>query len=141
MAKPTKPTKPPKPEELVKIDYNPPEKPWMEVPVEFKPGTFCYGTRPKYLEEVGFPNPREWSSADEDWKLPEDWKETVLDGIKERLGKYRSFHLFMDICVRCGACADKCHFFIGSGDPKNMPVLRSELMRSVYRKYFTVILQ
>ncbi|NOZ25871.1 MAG: (Fe-S)-binding protein [Nitrospirae bacterium] len=132
-----KPTKPPKPEELVKIDYNPPEKPWMEVPVEFKPGTFCYGTRPKYLEEVGLPNPREWSPTDDDWKLPSDWKDIVLDGIGERLKKYRSFQLFMDICVRCGACADKCHFFIGSGDPKNMPVLRAELMRSVYRKYFS----
>jgi epoxyqueuosine reductase QueG len=30
---------------------------------------------------------------------------------------------------RCGACADKCHFYIGSGDPKNMPVLRAELLR------------
>jgi nitrate reductase gamma subunit len=38
--------------------------------------------------------------------------------------------VFMDICVRCGACADKCHFFIGTGDPKNMPVLRAELLRS-----------
>jgi Fe-S oxidoreductase len=57
--------------------------------------------------------------------------------MKERLEKYRSFKLFMDICVRCGACADKCHFFIGSGDPKNMPVLRAELLRSVYRKDFT----
>ncbi len=137
MAKPTKPTKPPKPEELVKIDYNPPEKPWMEVPVEFKPGTFCYGTRPKYLEEIGFPNPREWSPLDDDWKLPADWEDIVLKGIGERLKKNRAFHLFMDICVRCGACADKCHFFIGSGDPKNMPVLRAELLRSVYRKYFT----
>ena len=44
----------------------------------------------------------------------------------------------MDICVRCGACADKCHFYIGSGDPKNMPVLRAELIRSVYRRYFTL---
>ena len=43
--------------------------------------------------------------------------------MKERLEKYRSFRLFMDICVRCGACADKCHFYLGSGDPKNMPVL------------------
>jgi Fe-S oxidoreductase len=43
----------------------------------------------------------------------------------------------MDICVRCGACADKCHFFIGSGDPKNMPVLRAELLRSVYRNDLT----
>jgi Fe-S oxidoreductase len=57
--------------------------------------------------------------------------------MKERLDKYRSFGVFMDICVRCGACADKCHFYLGSGDPKNMPVLRAELLRSVYRKYFT----
>ena len=37
---------------------------------------------------------------------------------KDRLERFRSFKLFMDICVRCGACADKCHFFIGSGDPE-----------------------
>jgi len=57
--------------------------------------------------------------------------------MRDRLKKHRSFRLFMDICVRCGACADKCHFYIGSGDPKNMPVLRAELIRSVYRRYFT----
>ena len=74
---------------------------------------------------------------DEDWQLPENWKEIILKGMKERLEKYRTFKIFMDICVRCGACADKCHFFIGTGDPKNMPVLRAELIRSVYRNDFT----
>lgn len=133
-----KTVKPPKPEELSKIDYKPPKTHWMDTPVQFKEGTYCYASRPKYLEDVGLPNPREWSSSDEDWKLPENWKDIVLDGIKDRLKKYRSFQLFMDICVRCGACADKCHFFLGSGDPKNMPVLRAELMRSIYRKYFTL---
>lgn len=133
-----KTAKPPKPEELLRIDLKPPKKGWMETPVEFKEGNYCYATRPKYLEEVGFPNAREWSSAEKDWKLPQDWKNIVIKGMEERLKKYRSFQLFMDICVRCGACADKCHFFIGSGDPKNMPVLRAELMRSVYRKYFTL---
>ncbi len=130
--------KPPKPEELSKIDYKTPKKNWIDTPVEFKPGMYCHGSRAKYLEIVGFPNPREWKPGEEDWKLPENWKEIVIEGIKERLEKYRSFRLFMDICVRCGACADKCHFYIGGGDPKNMPVLRSELLRSVYRKYFTV---
>jgi len=133
-----KTAKPPKPEELSKIDYRPPKTHWMDTPVNFKEGTYCYASRPKYLEEVGFPNAREWSSSDEDWKLPDNWKEILLEGIKDRLKKYRSFQLFMDICVRCGACADKCHFFLGSGDPKNMPVLRAELIRSVYRKYFTL---
>jgi Fe-S oxidoreductase len=110
----------------------------MDTPVEFKEGMFCHGSKPKSLEIVGFPNPRDWRPADADWKLPENWKQILLEGIAERLEKYRSFRLFMDICVRCGACADKCHFFIGTGDPKNMPVLRAELIRSVYRKEFTL---
>ncbi|MEW6109585.1 MAG: sulfate reduction electron transfer complex DsrMKJOP subunit DsrK [Nitrospirota bacterium] len=128
----------PKPDELSKIDFTPPRTGWMDTPAVLKQGTWCFGTRPKYLNIVGLPNPREWSPADEDWKLPREWEGTVLEGIADRLKKYRSFQLFMDICVRCGACADKCHFFIGSGDPKNMPVLRAELLRSVYRKYFTM---
>ncbi|MEK6744983.1 MAG: sulfate reduction electron transfer complex DsrMKJOP subunit DsrK [Nitrospirota bacterium] len=127
----------PKPEELSKIDLTPPKTDWMDTPVVFKEGMFCHGSKPKSLEIVDFPNPREWRPADADWKLPENWKEILLEGIADRLKKYRSFRLFMDICVRCGACADKCHFFIGTGDPKNMPVLRAELIRSVYRKEFT----
>ncbi|MEA4903061.1 (Fe-S)-binding protein, partial [Desulfitobacterium sp.] len=124
-------------QELSNINYNPPETEWMKTPVTFKTGTFAHAAKPKNIEAVGMPNAREWSPADEDWKLPENWKETVLEGMAERLSKYRSFRIMMDVCVRCGACADKCHFYIGSGDPKNMPVLRAELLRSVYRKYFT----
>ncbi|HTP05024.1 MAG TPA: (Fe-S)-binding protein [Nitrospirota bacterium] len=127
----------PKPEELSKIDYTPPKSGWMDTPVVLKEGMFCHGSKPKSLETIGFPNPRDWRPADADWKLPENWKEILIEGIADRLKKYRSFRLFMDICVRCGACADKCHFFIGTGDPKNMPVLRAELIRSVYRKEFT----
>ncbi len=127
----------PKPAELAKVSYNNPATDWMDTPVEFKPGMYCHGSKPKSLEIVGFPNPRDWRPADADWKLPENWKEILIEGIADRLKKYRSFRLFMDICVRCGACADKCHFFIGTGDPKNMPVLRAELIRSVYRKEFT----
>lgn len=127
----------PKPNELSKITYKPPRTGWMETPVQFRPGTWSYGSKPKNLEALGLPNPREWSPDDEDWKLPDNWKEIILEGLRERLDRFRSLRIFMDICVRCGACADKCHFFIGSGDPKNMPVLRAELLRSVYRKDFT----
>lgn len=129
----------PKAEELGKIDYRPPLfRGWINEPAEIKRGIYCYASKPKSLEYVGMPNAREWNPVEDDWKLPENWKEIILDGIRERLERFRSFKLFMDICVRCGACADKCHFFIGSGDPKNMPVLRAELLRSVYRRNFTV---
>ncbi|MCD6304994.1 MAG: 4Fe-4S dicluster domain-containing protein [Deltaproteobacteria bacterium] len=129
----------PKPEETAKIDHRPPlfEKGWMDKPAEIRPGIYCYGSKPKNLEYVGMPFPKEWNPENEDWHLPENWKEIIQEGFKDRLDRFRSLKLFMDICVRCGACADKCHFFIGSGDPKNMPVLRAELLRSVYRKNFT----
>ena len=128
----------PKPEELAKIDHAPPlMEGWMDVPAEIKPGIYCYGASEKNLAAVGMPNARDFDPTADDWQLPENWEQIVEDGMKDRLDKYRSFKLFMDICVRCGACADKCHFFIGSGDPKNMPVMRAELIRSVYRKKFT----
>jgi Fe-S oxidoreductase len=126
-------------DDLLTIEYHPPKTGWMETPVDFRKGTFIYAGNPKHLETLGLPNSREWAVTDVDWKLPHDWQKIILDGMAERLRKYRSFKLFMDICVRCGACADKCHFFIGGGDPKNMPVLRAELLRSIYRHEFTVM--
>jgi Fe-S oxidoreductase len=128
----------PTPDELfTNIDPKPSSQGWMDAPVEIKKGIACYAGNPKSLEYVSLPNARQWSCFDEDWQLPENWKEIISKGFRERLDRFRSIKVFMDICVRCGACADKCHFFIGSGDPKNMPVLRAELLRSVYRNDFT----
>lgn len=121
-----------------------PTKPWMDIPAVFRPGNYAYPTKAEKLEYldrqegVSFPNAREWSPEDGDWKLPPNWKEIILQGLADRLDRFRSLKIFMDCCVRCGACADKCHFFLGTGDPKNMPVLRAELLRSVYRGNFTL---
>lgn len=103
----------PNPKDLAaSIDYRPPRESWMDIKPEFRPGTYSYPAKPKVLEGMGFPYPREWSPTDEDWKLPENWQEIVHNAFKDRLDKYRSLKVFMDICVRCGACADKCHFFL-----------------------------
>jgi len=127
-----------KPDELqARIDYRPPRTGWMDTKPVIRKGMYCYAANPKSTEYVGMPNARQWNPMEDDWQLPENWKEIVLDGLRERIDKFRSLKLFMDICVRCGACADKCHFFLGSGDPKNMPVLRAELLRSVYRREYT----
>ena len=127
-----------KPDELIsRLDYKTPKTGWMDTPAVIRKGMYCYSANPKSVEYVGMPHARKWNPIDDDWLLPENWKEIVLKGLKDRLDKFRSLKIFMDICVRCGACADKCHFFLGSGDPKNMPVLRAELLRSVYRNDFT----
>lgn len=82
--------------------------------------------QPKALAAVGLPAAR-----------PADWQAQAIAKFRELLVKNRGLQVYLDICVRCGACATKCHYFLGTGDPKNMPVARAELMRKVYRRYFT----
>ncbi|NKB76112.1 MAG: (Fe-S)-binding protein [Gammaproteobacteria bacterium] len=79
-----------------------------------------------HQEALGFPG-----------ELVDDWHDKAIEKMRELLGKYRSLQVFMDSCVKCGACTDKCHYFLGTSDPKNMPVARQDLMRKVYRRYFT----
>ena len=129
----------PKPEELMAGRPPFPAKGWMNTKPEFKAGNFCYPAKVEIMEGMHMPHPHEWLPDEEDWHLPENWEEIIYNGLKERLAKHRSLKVFLDSCVRCGACADKCHFFIGTNDPKNMPVLRAELLRSVYRKDFTLV--
>jgi len=86
---------------------------------------------------LGLPYARQWTI--DDLKLPPNWKEIFLKKMKEVVNKYRTVKLFLDICVHCGACADKCHYFIATLDPYNMPVKRQDLFRTIYRKYFTTL--
>jgi len=82
--------------------------------------------KPEHQEPLGFPG-----------ELVDNWQEKAIEKFAELLGKYRSLKVYLDSCVKCGACTDKCHYFQGTSDPKNMPVARQDLMRKVYRRYFT----
>ncbi|PWB62285.1 MAG: reductase [Bradyrhizobiaceae bacterium] len=86
-----------------------------------------YGAAPEFQKPLGFPG-----------GLVENWQEKAIEKMAELRGKYRSFRVFLDSCVKCGACTDKCHYFLGTGDPKNMPVARQDLLRQVYRRHFTL---
>ena len=79
-----------------------------------------------HQEALGFPG-----------ELVENWQEKAIGKMGDLLTKYRSLQVYLDSCIKCGACTDKCHYFLGTGDPKNMPVGRQDLMRKVYRRYFT----
>jgi Fe-S oxidoreductase len=65
------------------------------------------------------------------------WQQVAVRKIGELVSSQRSLQVFLDACVKCGACTDKCHYYLGTGDPKNMPVARQDLFRSVYRRYYT----
>ena len=85
-----------------------------------------FAAAPEHQEALGFPG-----------QLVEDWHDKAIEKFGEILDRSRPLRVYMDACVKCGACTDKCHYFLGTGDPKNMPVARQDLLRKVYRRYFT----
>ena len=52
-------TKGPTPTELLTgLSYKPPEKGWMDVKPDFRPGTYCNAANPKWMEWIDYPYPR-----------------------------------------------------------------------------------
>ncbi len=86
----------------------------------------CHRAKKELLTPLGLPA-----------ELPPDWQAAALRKFDELRRQRRSVQISLDLCVRCGACADKCQFVLGTGDPNNMPVARAELLRKVYRRHFT----
>jgi len=87
----------------------------------------CWPGKPKDHQAIGLPEAR----------VP-DWQDKAITKLGELLENNKALRVYMDICVRCGACTDKCQYYLGTGDPQNMPVARAELLRKVYRRYFTL---
>jgi Fe-S oxidoreductase len=69
---------------------------------------------------------------------PEQRVERAIRTLDKLRKTRKSLPLYLDICVRCGACVKQCHSYLGTGDPRNTPVGRAELLRKVYRRYFTI---
>ena len=107
-----------------------PEMRQYRVIPKLKPGAMehssPYVAKPKFQEPLGFPG-----------ELIDNWENEAVFKLGELVGKYRSLKVFLDSCVKCGACTDKCHYYLGTSDPKNMPVARQDLLRNVYRRYYT----
>ena len=102
---------------------------YLEIPAIQKDsmaGDGPFKASPEIQEQLGFPGEK-----------VENWQQIAIEKMAETTSKYRSVQVFLDACVKCGACTDKCHYYLGTADPKNMPVARQDLFRSVYRRHFT----
>ena len=62
----------------------------------------------------------------------------IQEGLKS-LDRFnnRALTLFLEICSKCGLCAPQCHTYLGTGDPKNIPAGRADLLRKVYKHHFS----
>jgi len=83
--------------------------------------------KPEHQKPLGFPG-----------ELAPGWEKVAVMKLGELVSQSRALQVFLDSCVKCGACTDKCHYYLGTADPKNMPVARQDLLRSVYRRYYTL---
>jgi Fe-S oxidoreductase len=50
-----------------------------------------------------------------------------IESVQGRIS--RPLQLYEDICVRCGACIDACHFYAASKDPAHIPAYRMMLVK------------
>ncbi len=89
-------------------------------------GSKPYIAKPDVQAGMGFPK-----------ELVPDWENVAVKKLGDLVSQSRALQVFLDSCVKCGACTDKCHYYLGTSDPKNMPVARQDLLRSVYRRYYT----
>ncbi|MBT3262873.1 MAG: (Fe-S)-binding protein [Acidiferrobacteraceae bacterium] len=116
---------------MLKIEFETPPLGELLVTPPVQPDAMAHSrpfvAKPEHQQGLGFPG-----------ELVDNWQDVALEKMDELLGKYRSLPVFLDSCVKCGACTDKCHYYLGTGDPKNMPVARQDLLRKVYRRYFTL---
>lgn len=67
---------------------------------------------------------------------PEERPKTALEILGQMLKYKRSLKLYLDVCTHCGACIEQCHSYLGTKDPYNMPVARTDLVRRIYKKVF-----
>ena len=40
----------------------------------------------------------------------------------------------MSVCVRCGLCAEACHFYVTTGDPKYTPIHKLKPFQQAYER-------
>ena len=56
--------------------------------------------------------------------------------------KYSNYGTVLDfytrVTAKCSRCAATCQVYQASGDPRDIPCHRSELLMRVYRRYFTL---
>ncbi|MFZ5916189.1 MAG: (Fe-S)-binding protein [Chloroflexota bacterium] len=55
-----------------------------------------------------------------------------LEAIRSRINQPLQY--YQDICVRCGACIDACHFFVASQDPAHIPAFRMMLVKKAIQE-------
>ena len=57
----------------------------------------------------------------------------IMDFLKPRMGA--RFRMWLNICARCGLCADTCHFYLANDKtPEMIPAYKIRFLRDILKK-------
>src|SRR5512133_1320081 len=68
---------------------------------------------------------------DERFQLTDEKAAVALEVLRQRLN--RQLEASLEVCVRCGLCADSCHYYVSNPKPEYVPAYRAEQLRKLYR--------
>jgi Fe-S oxidoreductase len=63
-------------------------------------------------------------------------QQAVVDLLRKRIDQ--PMLAYLEVCARCGACAQACHMHGETREPLHSPGVKAELVRRVYRRHFTL---
>jgi len=70
-------------------------------------------------------------------KITPDDCQRVLDIFKKSITS--DYAAFLNSCVRCGLCADSCHYYLSNPEIESMPAYKLNLIAKVFKKHFTPV--
>jgi Fe-S oxidoreductase len=65
-----------------------------------------------------------------------DIQKKSLEVLKQRLDS--RLLSYLNSCVRCGLCAESCHYFLAENNKNYIPGKKVEFISSIYKRYFTL---
>jgi Fe-S oxidoreductase len=65
-------------------------------------------------------------------------QQAVLKGVGAIKAGPRALRLYMDLCAKCGTCAEVCPVYYGKQEPKYNPAHRADLLRGLYKRHNTL---
>jgi Fe-S oxidoreductase len=75
------------------------------------------------------------SAADKQGQMPDAERAArAVEGFVKDFG--RTAAIYLESCIHCGMCAESCHFYEVTGDPKYTPVWKLEPFKQAYKREY-----
>jgi Fe-S oxidoreductase len=65
-------------------------------------------------------------------RTDEDRLKSAMAGFAKDFG--RTAAIYLESCIHCGNCAEACHFYVQTGDPKYTPIWKIEPFKQAYKR-------